>query len=521
MMNYLRGILSSSRLLEEVIRRWGEPGLFILFSLISLNHIWAQYAFITLDGPSHLYNSKLLLDINIGEALSKYYSVQYPYLPNYCSHVFTGILLNFFDPLIAEKILISSILILLTFSTRHLVLVMRGDFGYFTFLIFLLPFNKLLQNGFYNFIAAFAFMNFAMVIFFKYKNTQGKISGVIYATLNGVLLYYSNLLVFALTFLIITIWSFVHYNSSEKLKLKNFIYLLTFLPGLVMGIFFLSSTSISNYNYDMSQFDKVISLICFDIGATFDTQNEIPYTSLITILLCFSMGFIAGGRRVFLRKLKQLFSINIFLVVSLCSIFLVFISKDGDFGGMFSRRLFFIIFYFAILWIIIKLEWKMLFFAGSLIICFVVFLNLMLVRSKMFKEAEPVVRSVIETGKYIPDHSLVHSINLSHMWYEQHYSSYLGIYNSPVLMDNYEAVLRWFPIVWKKDLLYYLLSVQNNIIDENTPDYVYVFGDIKRFKEEGYLPTQQFIESNCELVYQSENALNHLYKVNKFKQDLN
>lgn len=121
--------------------------LYFALALVSLAPIWSATYLPTCDGPSHVYNSWLLRELVHGNAnLAQWYAIDWRPHPNWSGHAVLALLMTVVTPRIAEKLLVSSI-----------VLLFLGALWRFTshkpyaFLALPFAYHLLLQMGFYNF----------------------------------------------------------------------------------------------------------------------------------------------------------------------------------------------------------------------------------------------------------------------------------------------------------------------------------------------------------------------------------
>jgi hypothetical protein len=97
-----------------LIRR--ESLVFLIVGLGLLIPIWAVHWIPTQDGPSHLYNARILSDLFWSDSsyYADYYGINLTFrsLPNWFSHVALASLMGIFPPLVAEKVLLSALAVL-------------------------------------------------------------------------------------------------------------------------------------------------------------------------------------------------------------------------------------------------------------------------------------------------------------------------------------------------------------------------------------------------------------------------
>jgi len=492
-----------------------EPLFFCLFLVAGLINVWSSEFFLSLDGPAHLHNARLLSQIDSSPFLQNFYVRSSFYLPNYFTNVVLSGLMKVFNAITSEKILISFIITFIPLSFRAMVNTIQPEKTAYTALIFLLPFSKLLHVGFYNFMAAFVFFNIAVILFYRLLRSGPSTGLFVLTTANGLLLYYSHALVFALAGVTI-LFLLVFENVKTPKLIFGFmlsLFLMYIIP-IVMYVFFVSTFSIPDYNYDIPSHEKVEGLIMFQDGVTFQKHKELENTALVPLLLIFFAGIIVSARER-QKTWSEFFKVSdLFILFSLGMIYLIFHSKDGQFGGMFVHRISYMAYYFAIVWVLCNLNISWFNYLLSLGFVLVIYISLSIERHKYSAQFDKYIRGVISTEHYIQDNSLVNSIILTDVWHLNHLSGYLGLNKNLVLNDNYEAILDWFPLRFKKDVIYpYQLPLDVRTETKHHPDYVYVFGDVRLLDQERYRLSADFLKQKTRCIYNSVDEHSHLYKV--------
>lgn len=503
---------------QSFVSKWLEPLLFAAFLVANLSVILSVKVYSTLDGPAHLHNANLLNHFNSNPFLQEYFEKAPFYLPNYLSDWVLSKLLLFTDPITAEHIFLCFMVVFLPLSFRSLVKALRPEASPYTYLIFfLLPFCKLFNVGFFNFMAGFIFFNYAVVLFVRLTKEGG--SWIIFALtlLNGIALYYAHALVFALAgYVILYMFITQNYKSGKRLFLMLKQLGLLYLIPLVLFVFFLINNTVQNFSGDMKPFEKVIGLMTFDAGVIYIMENEITNSALATLLLVFLFGSTATLRISESLATRNFHASDIFLWLGLGSIYLIFHSTDGMFGGMFMQRLNFLVYYFSIVWIVCHLRYFQLYFVGALIVVVVVYSSLSRERNKTLSPVSHLASEIMHAGKFLQKNSVVQVVSLHDAWFQAHFSNYLATTQPVVISQNYEASLPWFPLRWSEKVR----PIMNNPLDTelnewNYPDYVFVLGNSKRLNDEKNVGIKKFIDSRTKKIYCEKDSAFILYKVTK------
>ncbi|MBK9339150.1 MAG: hypothetical protein IPM98_22500 [Lewinellaceae bacterium] len=182
-----------------------ERWFFFALLLIALLPVWASGRFfVTGDGPCHLYNAHVLLDYLLGRNLDFYdpfYNLNLNLNPNWLSHIVLAGLQLIFAPETAEKIFLSSYLLLFGFGLRYLLRQINPDSIFMSSVGLLFVWHHLLVSGFYNFSLSITGFFWIGGYWLKYRKqlTPGRIA--ILAT-GWVFLYFTHALgtMFSLVF---------------------------------------------------------------------------------------------------------------------------------------------------------------------------------------------------------------------------------------------------------------------------------------------------------------------------------
>lgn len=114
--------------------------------------IWSGRWLPTIDGPSHVYNAWILQELLRGHHLaSQWYAIDWRPNPNWSGHALLALFMTVFPARIAEKLLVSGIVLL--FAVAMWMYTGLADEAARPFAVVTLPFayHLMLQAGFYNF----------------------------------------------------------------------------------------------------------------------------------------------------------------------------------------------------------------------------------------------------------------------------------------------------------------------------------------------------------------------------------
>lgn len=92
--------------------------VYFCLAILSLAPIWSASYLPTSDGPSHVYNSWVLQQLVRGShgPAADWYAIDWRPLPNWLGHAVMALLMFVVPPLIAEKLLVSGIVLLFLYA---------------------------------------------------------------------------------------------------------------------------------------------------------------------------------------------------------------------------------------------------------------------------------------------------------------------------------------------------------------------------------------------------------------------
>lgn len=152
--------------------RHAWPALFVALLLIHLLPIWMVRYFPSQDGPSHVYNAKILVDgaNPANYQLRQTYTWSYALPPNVLSHLILSGLMQAAPPVMAEKLLLSLIVCLLPLAMLYLLRGIEKGTECFSLLGFIFATHNLLHMGFYSFSLSVPLCLFALGWWWRYRH---------------------------------------------------------------------------------------------------------------------------------------------------------------------------------------------------------------------------------------------------------------------------------------------------------------------------------------------------------------
>ncbi len=496
-------------------------------------YVWILPVFVTQDGPCHLYNSKIFLDLMMGKESAfylKYYDFNLSLFPNWFSTIGLSSLLMCFTPVMAEKVFISLLIIALPLSFRFALKSINPRALYLSSLAFILSNNYFLLFGFYNFQWSLVFFCLFIGLYFKHGHSLSFKYSVLLSLL-GILIFFTHPI--ALILVMILMGSdFIRFGynlhtagiEERRLKVSNILHLLLMaLPSFILFVIYFfekQSTGVSIFQNKMLSFHfwgNLLFPISFKVFSRFEIYLIIGFSVLLFINLSFTI----------FKLLKQYPSsllINLIVMLVFCLFIYFFIADQFAGGGFITIRTSMFIYILLMLLsasVDCNLRIRQLTILGALVIS----TTMLLIRYPNQREIGQLTKKYIEMGKHLPD-----KITLLPLGFSNHgeigsaihcpgleilggISGYIGASGQYICFNNYEAGSDHFPIIFKKqmDPYVYMSKFYGNVygLGSNPPsvdimaynkqsncnvDYVITWGDPTRF-----LRTPEIIALNSQL----------------------
>lgn len=504
-----------------------EPIQFYIVLLINIIMVFSVKFFPCLDGPVHLNNSNILLDLLKGSnsLLSDYYSINSIIIPNWFSH-FIIALFGLLVPIwLSEKFFIALYIFGLAFSFRLLIKQLSPQNAGLSILIFPFAYTHLFSIGFYNYSFSFVFLFLALYYWLKTQDKEN-FKRYIVLFLFITLTYFSGVLTYGflgliLGFLIILRW-IRKYSEDKNLK-TNIIgalweiskLLCISVPTLILLFLFYRLTYFPPPGDSYPFIELLNWLNNGRILIAYAAQTEEIFTTQLIhiILIIISLDFYQR----YLTKKERADTLwvrpgDFFIVPILITLVLFLFIPDDSSARMMSYRYNVIFFMLLIAWVASSgIEKKINRVITLLII--VLHLTILFTHNKIIHSGIAAHATIInDAGKVMRPGSVVLPVNLSDNWIEYHFSSYLGTNRPLVILDNYEVEMGWFPVVYdKKSLPKFQLGQQNSVSglrwfqNEQVSvykviDYVFIYGYLRAIEDPKWEELRKTLSNYYHLV---------------------
>jgi hypothetical protein len=429
-----------------------EAILFRIFLVIHLVPVLSLTPFVTLDGPAHLFNSTLIRQLLTGtSSIASSFLMFNPVLePNWTGHAVMAFLLGFIPPLMVEKIVLSSILILTAIGYRKLMLRFDSNNGWLSWSIFPFLCNFVFCLGFINFSIGFALLPFLMVWWINHKEVGLKVNNLIIGLLLMTILFFSHLVMFLYAGFCMGLLSLNQFSKS-RLKLigtELILLLIISFPGILLTLLFMQKSGASGYRGEVSYlpwsdlFEQIKYSRMFII---YDFDKEKVYTVLFTILIVLT-SIIALIKRTINRYQSTA------LVIFISSFIMIFTIPDSlASGGIVSVRIIQLFFVCWCLWLsTLRMPSSISGIFGIISVAFS--LLLIYVHYPIQKSLSDDAKKYCNAASTFTKRDLVAPLNYSPNWMHANMGSYMGAVSGSFILDNYEPTQGHFPLIWKKGM---------------------------------------------------------------------
>jgi hypothetical protein len=466
--------------------------------------VWANAYFFNGDGPCHLYNARVLLDLWQDKATAfygDYYLLNRLLVPNYFSHVLLAGLLALFPAATAEKVLWTIYIISYAYGTRWLLRGIRPGAEFLAFLVLPLVVSKVSVMGFYNYSFSIVALLWLTGAWLRWRPDIGVVAGFALGLLVTYLMHPLGLL---LTLLSMGVCSVVRalvarppgspWQAVSAQLLREFLAIgLAAAPALALfGAYLLQIAGASTPNNTPAG-ELWRSLKSMELLAAL-VPGELPwYAALARLIAGLSLGAL-GWRMATQRRSLQLEPADAFWLLSALALYLYFAAPEGAAGGsILSVRLQVLPYLFLVCALASRPwpRWAQVAIVASGVVLTV---GLLIVRWPTHRMGSLAVTEYASAGRYIAPYSTVLAMSYHHagqwpgtptlsplLWWFMHAADYIGAEHPPlVMLANYEANTGTFPLRWRDNRNpFWYLSADPGL--ESMPPGV----DLAKYRQQG------------------------------------
>lgn len=513
--------------------------------------------YVTLDGPSHLYNGNIIKELLLGRypEYGNLFAFNPLWVPNWMGHFLFGVLGLVFPDYLTEKIVILAYLILTPLFFRKICLHFSPENKFLSYLMIPFAHNHLLYLGFFNLCLGVTLFLATVAYVLKIQN-QFKLKHTIGLALLLLLVYFSHIMMLMITIFVIFLLPLNLLSMERKdnhFQVKNKYLFWKSIKTIALAII---PAVILLFNYivkidsleEASRMDlKPLLSMIVDIRPLITLAYGYPWKIYNWVLFLFFIVLITGNIIITIKentgKSSDGFTFNyptprfswIWLLTSFVFTFLFLIVSNAN---LLSERLIFILYLFFILGIAI-LKYPRSLRILSLFVILVIQIAYVRMHMKRMKNFSNNVEKISEAKNWIEPGSLLLTFNYSDNWIDGHSTCYFGSSKPIIVLENYEANLTWFPLIWNMNGPYQLdqinvWGVQNRKIigsyysNPQNPDifslpqkdgkikeipYAVIFGKMPDETEEFFKVIKPILDKSYSLVYEDDFC--HLYHLGK------
>lgn len=463
-----------------------EKTLFAIFALLQLVPYFAISLIPSMDGPQHLHNSQVIIQLlGNNPVFQEFYNIN-PVIVGYWTGHFLLTVFNFVFPAsLAESLLISVYLLGLAYSFRFLVIAINPTPSYLTVLIVPFSYTFYFLLGYYSFSLAFIFVFLVFGYYYKNRNhLDFKNLLVLLVLITGAFL--SHAFVFALFGFALVLFVLLEFlfDLSQNGKFHDHLrfhgkravlLLLISLPAIILFVIYIRSVmgidaTVISEKYEFHERLHFIMRIRAIIGFHMGRESYANYVYWIVILVAINYVLHKFFVRMKLESLtrKQIwhefFSVR-YIWAHLTLVFLVvyFAIPDRISAGNLVSRIAVFVFYFLIIWVAsLKLPKKLSGWLAALVIIF--FIHQAHYRVKTFHRLSVYGKDVQSLEQYIEPNSILYPYRVSSHWVDLHFINYLGI-NKPIINLGNPQCGGQFPVVWNNKKIPRLMMGSLDVTD--------------------------------------------------------
>lgn len=439
----------------ERLSRW----LFWIAVVVRILPEFAQPCFPTLDGPSHLYNARILLDLTIdGEHFGRFFTTDPFPEPNMLGHVLLALLMTVLPALLAEKVLQVITALVTAWAFERLMRTIAPDQRWAPFLVlpFLIGFTTVM--GFVNF-------NLSVPLFLLVLAESERMARRGYAALPWraaalmLLLYLSHLSSFALASTILVgraAWTMLWNGSALKGALlrtaRNVL-----AAGAVPWVLTLGYVALHGDHAAAAHRFTITELSQWVLDGrawiTYGQEAELPWTRIIALTMI-AMAVLAAVRYIRVPMLEREHAL-FWAVCALGCAVAYFILPDSMAGGTFaSPRLLLFLMIMMCCWAVSTgLHVRIVGIAAVVIIAASV--PHLLEQRRVARQLGLEVKELLAIAPTVPEAAVVLPLNYSDNWLHSNFSNYVGAERRAVVLDNFVATAPFSPVQWRPEALPY------------------------------------------------------------------
>jgi hypothetical protein len=452
---------------KEVWWKRLEMVLLILCIGLALWPVWGNSYYLTGDGPCHLYNARILRDMLLGQDqayYSEWFTVNPAIEPNWLNHVLLALFQVALPALVAEKLFLTLYILGFGLSFRYLARSIYPANEVWIFLAAPFIFHKVFLLGFFNYSASVVIFFWVVGYWLRHRSDRGwrtKLGlglRLMLLLLAHPMCYGLALALLGLHWLGESMAAFAGADRKARLATQWRVAggaVLAGLPSvLLLGTYLMRQAiqtvpSQAKTHKLFHDFLELKALVLFQ-------DNEKPWPIILALLI--GLLFVVGFFRLRKRPLQHEGILAMFVL----SIYFYF-TQPAQVGGfaMVPERMQFFPYLIALCWLV-TLPWPAWLLRVVMVAGFAITATLYAVRLPSYAQTNAAVvefasvqphmrpHTTVLMLDYAPEGRLPHDgpIMSKEAYIFMHIAEYLGAMQPHIILNNYEANTKWFPLRW-------------------------------------------------------------------------
>lgn len=412
--------------------------------------------FPTTDGPAHVYNARLLLDLIANaehSSIANFFQINSSNFTNLLGHALMALFMLAMPGWMAQKLLMLVYMVGLPFAFRFFIKQINPRQLGFSFLVFPFTYSFLFVFGFFNFSLGLVFLFWGMGLWLNWLK-NGQINRVGFIAIAAAI-FFSHLFVFAVFALFIGISllsAFIYSGQNKATFWKLFkptaVALAPFI-ALFLYYFFQNPVSNGQSSY-LTLYDRVFMILSADAAKSFSFGTEGNYTRW------FFVGFAILLANSLYQLLKTRFAVHqntlglMLTTATLVACYFLLPNQTGGFAGFITPR-FLLLFFLVGIGFFAAIETHAI--VQTLVVAIFLFFSVLLLRiyQPIIQAENTRFLAMEDAATHITKGAVVVPITQSNQRYHAHFSNVLGYEKPVVITENYEATLPYFPVLWNAD----------------------------------------------------------------------
>lgn len=499
-------IKSSNRGLEKYI--------FLLVVLINCIPVLVSKYVVTMDGAAHLANATYIqaLTVESNTFISDYFSLNEVLVPNWLGHGLLVFFKWFFPGYLAEKAVLLTFLIGLPYSFRYLIKQLNPSGILMAYWILPFTYNLLFLLGFYNFSLGLVLLFWIIAYMHQSLNLGLTWPRVLIISVALLFVYFAHIFVFGLTGILLAGTIIIHFLKQDlnwKLRFQHIIktsllLLLTSIPALILAFIYLQKGQGAGNDLYKSTKDLMYGLSNLQSLIIYNFNEEIPYVKKF-IYLIGVLGLTVLIQKVIHRKNGEsntFFNFEDWWFFACALIlFCYFVLPDETHAaGFISIRLALLFFMLVLVAIAAQIKYKTILLITLLPLLFLQGKRL-LAFQEIISTNNHIAIELEQASEKMQENKTVLPLNYSSHWLYGHLSNYLAADKPVVVLENYEANLPYFPVIWNFKTMP-TLSI-DTLSSGQLPCITWLSGSTKNNKSIDYIVLIDYPKSadSCQLEF--------------------